>query len=317
MKENPKFGKEKVFIVRADDPVELGFRAMEALKPKIEGRVFIKSNITVPELPETGIITHPQVVEGIIKYLRNLDKVTEIAIGDGGGETPDMESYFQKCGYHDLAERYGIKLINLNADEAVILQISNGERLKEVKIAKSILDCDYLIDIPTLKTHQLAIVTLGMKNLMGCILPYNEKREAIHPVFERIHERVGDRKFTQEEFAEASIDFATRLCDFVTALVIKDKPNLVIIDGFVGRDGTGFADKGETKNMRLVLAGENVVAVDTVGAQIMGFDPRKDIPHLKLAAERGLGSNDLTKIEIIGEDPVRVGKKFRVIIFTG
>ena len=50
-------------------------------------------------------------------------------------------------------------------------------------------------------------------------------------------------------------------------------PMITVIDGFFGRDGNGL-EKGETKNMGIAIAGENTVAVDTVGAYIMGFNPK-------------------------------------------
>jgi hypothetical protein len=70
-----------------------------------------------------------------------------------------------------------------------------------------------------------------------------------------------------------------------------------MIDGVVGRNGTGF-NEGENHPLGWTLIGENEVHVDTVGTYLMGLDPFQT-PYLKVAAERGLGTNNVEGIKII------------------
>ena len=85
---------------------------------------------------------------------------------------------------------------------------------------------------------------------------------------------------------------ARRLNDTAKAV----PPHLNIIEGVVGRDGTGF-NRGRNFPLGLVIAGVNMVAVDCVASYLMGFDPAHLI-YLQMAAEAGLGSNDLNALRI-------------------
>jgi uncharacterized protein (DUF362 family) len=85
---------------------------------------------------------------------------------------------------------------------------------------------------------------------------------------------------------------ARRLND--TAKVVP--PHLNIVEGVVGRDGTGF-NRGRNFPLGLVIAGVNMVAVDSVASYLMGFDPAQLI-YLRMAAEAGLGSNDLSGLRL-------------------
>jgi uncharacterized protein (DUF362 family) len=90
---------------------------------------------------------------------------------------------------------------------------------------------------------------------------------------------------------------ARRLID--TAQVIR--PALNVIEGIIGREGTGFM-RGRNRPLGLVIAGINPVAVDAVASHMMGFDPQRLI-YLRLAAEAGLGKNRLDDLQIyLGRD---------------
>ena len=98
-------------------------------------------------------------------------------------------------------------------------------------------------------------------------------------------------------------------------------PRLNVVEGVVGRDGTGFRN-GANYGLGLVVVGVNAVAVDAVASYLMGFDPGSLI-YLRVAAEAGLGTNDLASIRVFEVDAGRVvrcddpaslrGAPFRVI----
>jgi uncharacterized protein (DUF362 family) len=182
-----------------------------------------------------------------------------------------------------------------------------------------------LFNVPKLKTHNLGITTLGMKNLMGlvnvfdrhyCLQAWDELPEEIQ------HDQRPRREwFDQEKHDLWQTGLARRLVD--TAQVIQ--PAMNIVEGVIGREGTGF-QRGRNRALGLVVAGINVVAVDSVASYIMGFDPLALI-YLKLAAKAGLGCSDVNQLKIYTEqqgelslcpDPasLRVSPPFQVITNT-
>ncbi|MBE0699810.1 MAG: DUF362 domain-containing protein, partial [Anaerolineaceae bacterium] len=86
-----------------------------------------------------------------------------------------------------------------------------------------------------------------------------------------------------------------RLAD--TAQVLK--PVLTIVEGVVGRVGTGF-QRGRNRALGLVVAGTNVVAVDSVASWLAGFDPL-DLIYLRIANQVGLGENDPARLKLYTE----------------
>ena len=128
-----------------------------------------------------------------------------------------------------------------------------------------------------LKTHSMAKTTLSMKNMMGIIFP----KSIMHS---KIHEKIAD-----------------------LVSVLRSKMKFQIIDGIIGSNGSELG--GKPIQMDLIIAGEDPVAVDTVGSVVMRFNPDK-IGYLSYAEKKGLGTADLNDIEIIGSKIEEVAAKF-------
>jgi uncharacterized protein (DUF362 family) len=167
----------------------------------------------------------------------------------------------------------------LNRDPRINIKIPNSLALKEVGVARTVLESTCIINVPKLKVHHMAVVTLSMKNLMGLILPKN----IMHG---RLHEKIVD-----------------------LSSVFKDTVKVNIIDGLVG--GEVDETSGSPVKMDLIIAGQDMVAVDTVGTAIMGIDPRK-VKYLTMAGEKGMGVSNLDEIQVIGERIEDVKRQFRV-----
>jgi uncharacterized protein (DUF362 family) len=86
------------------------------------------------------------------------------------------------------------------------------------------------------------------------------------------------------------------LCHKLCDLSFASKPDLNVIEGVIGRDGTAFRH-GKNIQTNLVIAGKSTVSVDAVGSYLMGFDP-SGIGYLKIATKRGLGIIDIEKMRI-------------------
>ncbi len=271
--------RSRVAIVKGTDPKLITHHALDLTEADKIVRhkecVLIKPNCVSPKDPSTGVTTDPRVVEAIIEFLRDKG-VKDVIIGDGGPRNTDK--IFDMIGIRNVAKRYGAKLVNFNDDEGVEVEIPSAIALHKVPIAKTILESSFIINVPKLKIHHMAQVTLSIKNLMGTI--------------------VGDRgAIMHRQIDEKLVDLASYV-----------KPKLNIIDGIVGCEMDEV--KGESVPMNLIIAGTDMVATDAVGAAVMGVDPRI-VRHLQLAEKRGLGTAQLDTISIVGESIESVRKNFR------
>ncbi len=272
----------RVAIVRGADPPEMTVKALEmvdasAAVPK-EKPVLIKPNYINTEHPSTGITTDSRVIEGVVRFLRQHD-VKEIIIGEGTGHG-DTPQAFRVAGVDAVAERWKVRLADLNKDEFIEVHPPNPLALKRVKVAKTALECT-IVSVPKLKPHRLAGVTLSLKNMMGAMTP----KGSMH----------------------------TNLSKNIADLASVIKPNVAVIDGIIA--GEGHETSGNPVEMNLVIAGTDPVAVDAVGAAVMGIPP-ETVKHLRLAEERGLGICRLERIRILGEPIEKVRRKFRTSFVT-
>ena len=267
----------RVAIVRGTNPQDMTIKALEMVRadgvlPKGKP-VLIKPNYINARHPSTGITTDSRVVEGVVKFLRR-HHVKDVMIGEGSGVAGTFKA-FRVAGVDVVAKKWNVKLVDLNEDEFVDVRPTKPLALKKVKIAKTALEST-LISVPKLKPHRLARVTLSLKNMMGAVTP----KGSIHnPLSEKI------------------VDLASII-----------KPSVAVIDGIIA--GEGHETSGNPVEMNLVIAGIDPVAVDAVGAAVMGIPPDR-VKHLRLAEERGLGTCDLKQIEILGEPIEKVKKEFK------
>jgi len=98
------------------------------------------------------------------------------------------------------------------------------------------------------------------------------------------------------------------LSENIVDLASVVKPSISVVDGIIA--GEGHETSGNPIEMNLVIAGTDPVAVDAVGAEVMGIPPT-DVKHLLLAEERGLGTCNLEEITVLGEPIEKVRRKFK------
>ena len=242
--------------------------------------VLIKPNLVWASPPETGTTTDPRICKTIANMVRELGAKPIIA--ESSIIASDTEEVIQVAGYGKLREE-GYQVIDLKKKgiEMVKVPIPKGKALKEVSLPKIVLDADIIISVPKMKTHDSAKVTLSLKNMKG-VLPDIYKRK-LHHVF-GVFQGVAD------------------LCTLV-------KPAFAIVDGIIGMEGLGPAD-GEPVEMGLIIAGKDLVAVDTVTAFVIGFEADEQ-GCIAAAAKAGLGTADLNKIEVVGEPISKVQRRFK------
>jgi uncharacterized protein (DUF362 family)/NAD-dependent dihydropyrimidine dehydrogenase PreA subunit len=247
-------------------------RAFDLFPVRIEGKkVVIKPNVLRVSEAKEGIVTNPAVLKAVVEKVESL-KPASLIVGDN----PGMFSYganeasFEKAGLIAASKGY---YQNIGNDS---VQVDfNPDFMSKLSVSRAIMECDTFISLPKFKTHGLTVVTGAIKNSYG-ILPGAQKA--------KLHKAAGN----PARFHEMLVDvFRIRT------------PDLFIVDAVVGMEGNGPASP-DLRDIGLVLASDNAVALDSVIATMMGVDPGV-LPFLQKAKESGLGDYDLGAIEVIGE----------------
>ena len=144
-----------------------------------EMKVLVKPNLVewidiYPYAP-FGIITTSVVLEAVIRVLKDAG-AKHITVGDGcavnkefGSETHILQ---ERLGYRNLAHKYGVEVEDFNQGDHQRVKLGPYS----MRISQSAFDCDYLVNLPALKTHELTKITLGFKNLKGLLHPKTKKR---------------------------------------------------------------------------------------------------------------------------------------------
>jgi uncharacterized protein (DUF362 family) len=289
--------KSQVSVVRGDDmsfcikkAVDLLGGIQQVIRPG--DHVLIKPNFGVNVPWDTGIITDPRVIDNLIAICHEANP-GKVVVGESAVVGLDTSVVFRGIGLEERFERLGAKLINLDEDRIVEVPVPGGVVLKKLKIFKTAYESDVLISVPTMKTHILTGVTLGLKNMKGT-LP-DKMKKLMH--------RIG----VKEKVYEHELDHA------IADLNSVKRPSMTLVDGFVANEGytPGTPGIGGTPlKFDTVLAGFDPVAVDAVSAYVMGFE-RGEVRHISYAEDRGIGIGDLERIEIVGSMVQEVRRPFR------
>ena len=246
-------------------------RAFEVFPQKLaRKKVLIKPNVLRSSAAEEHIVTHPSLLRAVVEKIETMSPA-QIVVGDNPGVFGygDNENSFEKTGLMDAAKGYYRNLGNRTQN-----LVFNPDFMPEVGISKEILDADIIISLPKFKTHGLTIMPGAIKNSYG-ILPGAQKA--------LLHQIAG----TPERFHDVIVEvFRLRI------------PDLFIMDAVVGMEGNGPASP-ELREIGLILASDNAVALDGVVARMMGLDPGR-LPFLQKAKALGLGDFDAQMIQIDG-----------------
>lgn len=247
-------------------------RVFEMFPLNISGKkVLLKPNVLRSSKAEEGIVTNPAVLKAVIKKVESYSPSSIIA-----GDNPGVFSYganeesFSSTGLMEAAGKY---YRNIGTESYSVPFNKFGH--DELTVSKAVMDADIVISIPKFKTHGLTVISGAVKNSYG-ILPGAQKA--------RLHRAAGN----PERFHELIVDvFKLRI------------PDLFIVDGIVGMEGNGPASP-DLRDIGIILASDNAVAMDSVIAGMIGCDPGK-LGFLRKAREYGLGDFDHERIEITGE----------------
>lgn len=262
--------------------------------PIRQRKITLKPNVVHGVAPDSGITVHPAFLRGVIAHLTQRgfppSSIT-VAEGGGGEEDRDMGRHYAAVEYDRLAAETGVNLVDLNADDFVRVDIPQGRVFRQMPIARTVWDPDaYFVNIPKMRTHNLAVTTISIKNLQGIVVPIEERHMCT--LFPRYP---GDRG--GDGLSGAVLDTHERWAHKICDIGLARRPDLNLVDAVVSRDGTGFR-QGTNRALGVVLAGVNQAAVDTIGTALMGFDPSK-LTYLRVAGERNMGPTRVEDIRIL------------------
>ena len=229
--------------------------------------VVIKPNIAWNRPPDAAATTNPEVVAELVRMCKQAG-AGEILVIDHLIDRP-AEGVLGLTGIRAAAEKAGATVRAAeNESDFRSVSIPKGKILKSDTCIKDILKADVFINVPIAKVHTSTQLTLGLKNLMGCIWD----RQAWH--------------------ASSSLDQC--IADYATAV----RPDLTVLDATRILLTHGPKGPGDTRDVKKVIAGVDPVAVDAFGATLFNLKPT-DVAHIRLAGALGVGQSSLKKIKSV------------------
>jgi uncharacterized protein (DUF362 family) len=269
-----------VSIVRVEDDIYNSVKkAVElagGLGLKKGDTVVLKPNVKNQSPPGYGVVTDPKLIEALMNLVIQLGagrvKIAEGAAYPTGAY--DTFAAFEAIGIIEIAKKYDVDLVDLNSYDSVDVTVPDGYVLDWVRVGRSVIEADLVVNIPVLKTHRGTLLSACLKNIgVGCAT--REEKKRLH--------RLG--------IEECIVDVYSVI-----------KPGFHLVDGLVALEGDGpNHPPGKPLSLGLLVAGRDGIAVDIVCAKIMGINP-KEVKHLMLSQKRGLGITEDDFIEIKGEN---------------
>ena len=272
-----------VSIVRYEKPIESVRKAVELAKGleslPSNAKVFIKPNIVfwtkaVP-FPKWGVITTSRVVEDMVVLLKERG-IDDIVIGEGTvtlnpKDKETIANAFETLGYNVLRKRYGVKCINVFERPFEKVDLGDGVALN---FNTDIINSDFVVDIPVLKTHAQTVVSLGIKNLKGTL-------------------DIKSRKKCHSADPERNLNY-----------MISKLPRILpscftLLDGIYTNERGPDLD-GKIRRSNILVASSDILGADMVGAKVLGYEPL-EVPSLASAAQNSGRPADLSDIKVVGE----------------
>ncbi|RJQ50690.1 MAG: DUF362 domain-containing protein [Nitrospiraceae bacterium] len=225
-------------------------------------RVIIKPNLLAAATPDKAIVTHPMIIKAAAEYVLEKGAVPQISDSPAVGS---FHKILKESGITDALA--GLNVIYKEFRESAVIDV--GEPFRKIDIAGDAVNCDVLINLAKLKTHTQMMLTLGVKNLFGCIVGMKKPEW---------HFRTG---VDREKFA---------------ALLVKNfqaiKPSVTIIDGILAMEGEGPGRSGTPRELGVILGSNDAVAADITVCRMIGVEPDMLLTN-RFARKAGLSDGEI------------------------
>lgn len=229
--------------------------------------VVVKPNIAWDKPPEIPANTNPELVGAIVKdcYAAGASKVIVF-----DHTCHNWEKSYANSGIEKAAKDAGAEVAPANLENHYReVELKGAKTLRKALVHKHMLDCDVFINVPVLKHHGGAKLSLCMKNLMGVIW---------------------DRRFLHSNGLDQCI---ADLC------FTPKKPDLNIIDAYriLRKNGPQGRAEEDGEIAKYQLIGTDMVSLDAAAAKLFGMEPGK-LGYVGIAGEMKAGQSDLSKVKI-------------------
>ena len=283
-------GRSSVAFTTGADRRQMLFEVIKPFEKEIRAGLKGKQLIIKPNMVVTNVAlcaTHVEALGSLLEYLKPIYK-GQIIIAESSSLTNSAEG-FKNYGYLDLGKNYNVMFVDLNtAGGKPFYVLDRNLHLDKIQITDSFANPDnYIISLSRLKTHNTVVMTAGVKN-MCMAAPVNRPASGGNkPLNYKWNMHSGGPRFIHYNL-------------YLMAQSVR--PDFTIIDGVEGMEGDGPIG-GTPVAHKIALAGQDVVAVDSMCCRLMGI-PLENVGYLNYCAAGGLGNIDRGKIDIIGsEDP--------------
>lgn len=224
--------------------------------------VILKPNLLLPAAPERGIVTHPMIVRAVAEYF--LDKGARVQISDSPA-VGNFAKIVRVAGYNGALD--GLNVIVKPFEGSVEVDI--GDPFGRVAISREAIEADRVINLAKLKTHAQMYLSLGVKNIFGCVVGLRKPEW---------HMRTGvDRAL----FARLLV----RIHDVVA-------PAYTIVDGVTALEGQGPGKSGRPRELGLLIGSGNAHAVDRAICTLLGL-AKDDLLTCRQASELGVFNGEV------------------------
>jgi uncharacterized protein (DUF362 family) len=264
-------GTPDLVVVRNGEPEPLVRAAVAALGGMGRfvpsgAKVVVKPNMCVSGRSyEYAATTNPWLVAAVVKMALEAGASSVKVLDYPFQGSPD--DAYANSGIADQVQAAGGQMVEVSDHTFVKTEIPGGQWLKETDVHREVLNADVIINVPIAKHHFVTDLTLGMKNLMGVVL---------------------DRDTMHIEIDQAIADLST---------LVKPALNIVDCTRILTGNGPQGGNLRDVKKLDTVIASTDIVAADSYATTLFGKQPR-DITHIGLAADMGLGQCDLSKLNI-------------------
>jgi uncharacterized protein (DUF362 family) len=284
----------KVAIVKVN---QYSLNIKDILKPyfsqfnlNLKGKqVLLKPNLVDFHGEDKHITTNPAILKAAIELFGELGAT--IIVAEASGLRRDVNTILYYTHIKQLLRGYGVKFVDLNMDDVEKVKIpSNLTKLDYFYIPKTILNSDYIVSIPKLKTHHWMGVTLSLKNMFGIMpgIKYGWPKNKLH--------------YAGVERSILDINYTVR-------------PDFAIIDGVYGIEGNGPIF-GDNKYLGAVVMSNDPLAADFIAARLIEVNPEK-VNYLKFAAVQLNYSlaplGNIKNIKVFGNSINSIKQPFRLL----
>ncbi|MBN2875551.1 MAG: DUF362 domain-containing protein [Spirochaetales bacterium] len=248
--------------------------------------VLVKPNMLGSASVERAVSTHPEMLRATIRMALSRG-ASRVLVGDSPAfQSTDMVGVYN--GLKPVALEEGAEWVDFG--EAITLDNPGGTLVHSFEVASVVTRIDAIISLSRLKTHSFMYFTGAAKNLFGMIPGL--RKSQLHLRFPR-----------KSEFGTMIVDLVTALASAL-AQSSASPPVYAIMDGIVAMEGAGPYN-GDPRKLGVVLAGDNVFAVDWAASSLIGYDPM-DVPYVRAAATTNACGFDPAHVQLAGLDPAQV-----------